>query len=72
LLAGASAFQVASAIYKHGPGIISQINDGISAWMGKHQFKTIEEFRGKLNKADISDFSAFERVQFMRHYAKIE
>jgi dihydroorotate dehydrogenase (fumarate) len=72
ILAGATAFQIASAVYKHGTEIIPQIIQGIGNWMEKHQFKTIDEFRGKLNKTDISDPSAFERVQFMRHYAKIE
>jgi dihydroorotate dehydrogenase (fumarate) len=72
ILAGANAFQVVSAIYKQGTEVIPQLLDGISAWMHEHQFKTIDEFRGKLNKSDVSDVSAFERVQFMRHYSKIE
>jgi dihydroorotate dehydrogenase (fumarate) len=72
LLAGANAFQVASAMYKNGTDVIPQILQGISSWMDKHQFNTIDQFRGKLNKAGIVDPSAFERVQFMKHYAKIE
>jgi dihydroorotate dehydrogenase (fumarate) len=72
LLAGANACQVVSAIYKRGADVISEMTAGISSWMEKQQFNSIEEFRGKLSRKDILDPSAFERVQFMRHYSKID
>jgi dihydroorotate dehydrogenase (fumarate) len=72
LLAGASAFQVVSAIYKHGAGVIPQILSGIESWMDEHKFATVADFKGKLSKSNIAHPIAYERVQFMKHYAKIE
>ncbi len=72
LLAGATTFQVVSALYKQEISVISQILEELSAWMDKHQFKTIDQFRGMLNKKDSEIASTFERVQFMKHFSKIE
>jgi dihydroorotate dehydrogenase (fumarate) len=71
LLAGASAVQVVSALYKHGFGTIGEIIEGINQWMDKKEFKTIEEFRGKMNQQSLVNPAEFERVQFMRLYSKI-
>jgi dihydroorotate dehydrogenase (fumarate) len=72
LLAGAGAFQIVSAIYKYGSDIIPQILQGIESWMEEHEFETVTDFRGKLSKANIEHPVAYDRVQFMKHYAKIE
>jgi dihydroorotate dehydrogenase (fumarate) len=72
LLAGADAFQVVSAIYRYGSDIIPQILKGIETWMEEHSFGTVEEFKGILSKSNIEHPVAYDRVQFMKHYAQIE
>jgi len=72
LLAGANAFQIASALYKQGADIIPQILGGIESWMAEKGFDSIEEFKGMLGKSKIEHPVAYDRVQFMKHYAKIE
>lgn len=71
LLAGATAVQVVSALYKHGFGSVAEIIKGIDQWMEKKQFATIDEFRGKMNQQSLVNPAEFERVQFMRLYSKI-
>ena len=72
LLAGATAVQVCSALYKHGIGRLEQILDGASAWMDKHGRSTIDEFRGKMSRDESSDPAAYERVQFMKGSVAVE
>lgn len=71
LLAGATAFEVVSAIYKHHYPVITEILSGIELWMDKKGYKTIDEFRAKMNQHSIKNPAEFERVQFMRLYSEI-
>ncbi len=67
-LAGANVVQLASALYKLGVGHIRNILDQIETWMDNKGFKSIDEFRGKLNQKNIDHPAAFERVQFMKYF----
>ncbi len=71
LLAGAAAVQVVSAVYKNGPGIIAEILAGLEAWMEEKSFAAIDDFRGRLNYANIENPAAYERIQFMKQFAGI-
>jgi dihydroorotate dehydrogenase (fumarate) len=71
ILAGADAFQIVSAIYKHGSDIIPEILKGIESWMEDKKFNNISDFKGKLSKSNIEHPMAYDRVQFMKHYANI-
>lgn len=69
LLAGASAVQMCSAIYTHGPEIISQVLTCVEEWMHQAHFSSLPEFIGKLNYSNIPDPAMYERVQFMKYFA---
>lgn len=69
LLAGARAVQVCSAIYKHGPGHLSGMLDELDKWMQDQNFKSIEDFRGKMNYRKIPDPLVYERSQFMKYFS---
>lgn len=69
LLAGASAVQMCSAIYTHGPELISQITTCIEEWMHQSHYETLQQFIGKLNYSNITDPSHYERCQFMKYYS---
>ena len=71
LLAGATAMEVVSAVYKHGYPVISEIVQGIEQWMDAKGYATINDFRGKMNQQSIKNPAEFERVQFMRLYSEI-
>lgn len=72
LLAGASAVQVCSVLYKKKFGVISEINSFIEEWMKKHNYSSIQDFRGKMSYKNIANPAAYERVQFMKYFAGIE
>jgi dihydroorotate dehydrogenase (fumarate) len=64
LLAGATATQICSTLYKNGIEQIGEIIEGIEQWMRKHNFNKISDFRGKsLNMQTLN--ASFERIQFM-------
>lgn len=69
LLAGASAVQVASVLYKEGPIAITRMNDGISEWMDKNGYDSLSDFKGKLSQS-ASSAQAWERVQFMKYFGE--
>ncbi len=72
ILAGAKAVQIVSAIYQKGPEHISSIIKELEEWMEKHNFSTLEDFRGKMSSAQVKNPDAFERTQFMKHFSGIE
>jgi len=69
LLAGASAVQIASVLYKKGKKYLEVMLKDISTWMDEKGYKTIDEFKGKVSQSAIHDPAAYERVQFMRYFA---
>ncbi len=68
LLAGADAAQVVSALYKNGVGHISTMISDLEAWMEKHGFNSIDEFRGKMSQKNSPNPAEYERVQFMKYF----
>lgn len=72
LLAGAKAVQVVSTLYKNGFDQIGQMTSFLEGWMTKHKFAKTEDFIGKLSLKAAENAAAYERVQFMKHFAGIE
>jgi dihydroorotate dehydrogenase (fumarate) len=66
LLAGASAVQVCSVLYKNGIQYIGQILSDLEEWMGRKGYASVEEFRGKMSQEESDNPAAYERVQFMK------
>ena len=71
LLAGASATQVTSTLYKNGPDQLTRILKRMGKWMTDKGFKSVDQFRGKVGSAYGDDPAAFERMQFMKHFSEI-
>jgi dihydroorotate dehydrogenase (fumarate) len=65
LLAGSDSVQIVSTIYKNGFGKISEINQSVIAWMTKHGFKTIDDFRGKLSRINTLNPLIYKRAQYI-------
>lgn len=72
LLAGAKSVQIASTLYKNGFGVIHEMIEFLDKWMDKHEFKTTDEFVGKMSFKKADNPAAYDRVQFMKHFAGIE
>ena len=69
LLAGAKAVQVASILYKKGPGYIDIMLEQVKKWMQKHRYSSLREIIGKLNQKKIKDPVLYERSQFMKYFS---
>ena len=68
LLAGAAAVQVASALYKNGPGCLQEMLTGLEQWMAGKRYQNLADFKGKLSQERSSDSAIYERAQFMRYF----
>ena len=69
LLAGADTVQVCSVLYEKGISYLKEITNEMSDWMTENNFKSINEFRGKLNYQNIEHQSIFERSQFIKYFS---
>lgn len=72
LLAGATAVQMVSALYKKGPKYIAEVLEELSIWMEENGYEDLDFFRGKLNHETYADSHLYERVQFMKYFGGFE
>lgn len=68
ILAGATAVQVVSSLYKHGPDYIRSMRKTLVQWMEKHNFENLSGFRGRMSQDAASNPAVYERVQFMKYF----
>lgn len=71
LLAGASAVQVTSTLYKNKVAHLKTLTEGLAAWMDSHGYEEIDAFRGKLTE-DPSSASLFQRAQYIKAFVGVE
>jgi len=69
ILAGAKAVQLCSVLYKNGIDFLPKIIDRFESWMIEHNYKSIDEFSGKLNYSNVGDQAVYERAQFMKYFS---
>ncbi|MCX6329443.1 MAG: dihydroorotate dehydrogenase-like protein [Bacteroidia bacterium] len=69
LLAGAHSVQVCSVLYEKGIPFLKQMNRQIETWMDKNGFRTINDFRAKLNYRNYEKPVIYERTQFMKYFS---
>lgn len=72
LLAGASAVEVCSAIYRQTAAVIGKYNDFLTQWMESKGMDSIGQFKGRLNLSDPKGVNTFERTQFLKYFATHE
>lgn len=69
LLAGATAMQLCSVLYEKGLDVVSEMLTCLEEWMTQNNYKTLDEFRGKLSYSNIPNPALYERAQFMKYFA---
>lgn len=69
LLVGAKAAQVVSTLFKNGFEYLPEMLRTIEEWMEQKGYASINDFRGKLNQANVTQPMMYERAQFMRYYS---
>lgn len=68
ILAGAESTQVVSALYKHGIEYIEDMLAELKEWMERHDFNSLDDFRGKMSQKNVQNPATIERVQFMKYF----
>jgi len=66
LLAGATAVQVCSALYRNNVGYLATIVRELDEWMERQGLERIAQLRGRLGQKHVKNPAAYERVQFMK------
>jgi dihydroorotate dehydrogenase (fumarate) len=72
LLAGAKAVQLCSALFLKGMDRLTQSLKELGAWMERHGFAAIEDFRGKMSREASGDPRLYERLQYIKVYVGLE
>ena len=65
LLAGADVVMTASALLRHGPEHATVLLDGLSDWMARKGFATVDELRGMLAVPPGTDEAGYERAGYV-------
>jgi dihydroorotate dehydrogenase (fumarate) len=66
LLAGATAVQVVTGIYRNGVKSLRTMLDELARWMDAKSYATIDSFRGKLSAEHGKDSWAYTRAQYAK------
>lgn len=66
LLAGATVATMASALLRHGPSRLSEVRDGVEAWLGERGYESMNQARGSLSYSSVPDPEVFERAGYMK------
>ncbi|GET23453.1 dihydroorotate dehydrogenase-like protein [Prolixibacter denitrificans] len=69
LLAGATVGQVCSAMYVNGIPVVKEMVDYLEKFMKKWNFKSLDEFRGRLSYSNLPNPVLYERAQFMKYFS---
>jgi dihydroorotate dehydrogenase (fumarate) len=65
LLAGADVVMTASALLRHGPEHARVLLDGLTTWMARKRFRSVDDLRGMLSVPIGTDRSAYERAGYV-------
>ena len=66
LLAGAEAAMMASALLRHGPARLTELEAGLREWLAAHEYASVEQLKGSMSQASCPDPVAFERASYMQ------
>ena len=65
LLAGADVTHLCSALLLHGPDRLSDILDGMRAWMTDKEYASVSQLKGSVSQQHAIDPGAFERANYL-------
>lgn len=65
LLAGADVTMLASALLRHGPEHLAQVEAALVDWMVSNGYESVSELRGHLSHGKVEDPVAYERANYL-------
>ena len=66
LLAGADVAMMTSALLRHGPDHLAQVEARLADWLDRHGYESLDQVRGKLSQRSVRDPAAFERANYLK------
>jgi dihydroorotate dehydrogenase (fumarate) len=66
LLAGADVAMLASALLRHGPEHLRELERGVFAWLGEREYESVRQLRGSASRDAVADATAYERANYLR------
>jgi dihydroorotate dehydrogenase (fumarate) len=66
VMAGASAVQLVSAVYKQGPEVFAKLIQGMTQWLNDHEYDSLLQMRGSMSLQKCPNPKALERANYMR------
>jgi dihydroorotate dehydrogenase (fumarate) len=71
IMVGADVTELCSTLLRNGVSHLRYIEQGLSDWMEKHEYESVQQMKGSMSQMRCSDPSAFERVQYMRGISNV-
>ena len=65
VMAGADAVQIVSALLKAGPDALARLRREVTEWMAEHEYASLAQMRGSMNRLSCPDAEAYERANYM-------
>jgi dihydroorotate dehydrogenase (fumarate) len=66
VMAGADVVNVASVLLERGIPAITELVNGLAAWMEAHEYESVAQMRGSLSQRNVAEPAAFERANYMK------
>lgn len=66
VMAGADITQMASALLREGCDKLFTIAEEMKVWMEQNEYNSVEEMKGSMSSASVSDPTSFERANYIR------
>ena len=66
ILVGASTTQITTSLYRHGIEHIKTLQKGLEQWMERHEFSSLDQFRGKLAMKGADNATARMRIHAIK------
>ena len=69
LFAGADVAMMTSALLRHGPGYVAEVERQLVALLEERDYASVAELRGSMSRRSMPDAAGFERANYMRMLA---
>ena len=72
LMVGADVTMLCSTLLRNGISHLRYIEDGLSLWMEKHEYDSVQQMKGSMSQIRCANPSAFERAQYMKAVKSVQ
>nr|VFJ42249.1 MAG: dihydroorotate dehydrogenase (fumarate) [Candidatus Kentron sp. FW] len=66
LMAGADAVMTTAALLRNDIEYLRTLIDGLSQWMDKNQYSSVEQMKGSMSRQHVADPGGFERASYIK------